>query len=1432
MDRSSEENLARLQLATQIDAGTSVCDEDNRVLAEMTISLGISDVSILQKLAWRCDYAHGNGFVTIDKADHDSFFKAIAFATHGLIGSMEPLRTSCIERKPCEACSPSTPAVHWVSKSEESNFVPIHMVEDIGRYESALRKQESALKVMAKVFSDQVHVENSSVCVKLTVNPSRLAHRALSYLPSKLAGRAGPIRLKAFIEPGHSDSLVFNLKPFSASITKPAPLPGAGPISQPPHFRTGQLLDPKQLVTVDYMIRREQRPAVFTEREDEEEVLEGLPLRVVGRADRDVSCGGGIIADKVGAGKTVMTLALISCQADFDQAEYARRVKQEAEDGTKALQATLIIVPKHIISQWASEIAKFLPGLRKSEVIALETVRDIFTASVEALSTAKIIIASDSLWRENSYREELARFAAKPSIPKPYRQRPYREWYNACVQALRGFLGQYLQPEASRNDCMDLASAINDAYHHWQEQNQAWVNGIVQPGGRKIAKGKKAPAKKTSAKLKQRVGIDPKMFFDHKPILEHFSFARIVWDEVSYENLEVGQFMSIAMSGHKWLLSGTPPRQTLDDVASLAHALGISLARTVDLRAGLPAITNVPTGTDRTETETCMSYGRLKSDRFVKDRHEQAERFLRIFSVSSEAAELQIQTYEHAIICAPTAVEKSIYLERQQVWRCAQMNLEHLDKDLLSEMLRSIDHPRGTPAPHDLSSLTLSYAASLPAFGQADNFSLATVAQDRRKALDGTLEYLVQLIDQLLWLAHRLEKLALAEPKETTKPKKQKEQDPEGDSNGGDKDVVKTFRVYLYRLARFQHQFFGGKSVHLAILKALAKDPFSVGIDLESHAGKYGVDLVDLFSNKLTAGPLDIKEDSLQKLFDARNISWKKFYRVERALVDKLDRVNLIELLEELTSLKLHSMHDQNLRLELKKHLNKIIPEQDAFRRSHAISDVDEQQAKLKPMTKPDVSAVARMRGLKCLPSMRKEDILRMIELHDKGGAGYSNYLMGTDIRALVATEPPPMLGSNVRKRGANRSETENKFKEMWNLFLNALEALTTHNDSVNRTEMFAAFTQNEELRCEKCQGDTMLKVNLLCGHIFCEDHLQEPCGKGFDGSGCQSPTEGNVVNLTELSAAPRSLTNQNIVPRRAQPDARPSKLKCIIDLIHSIPQDDKIVVFTQHEGMINTLLQAMQAEGIKARTTAMPATAKATAAMALKTANIAGTNVEDFKKGIYRVLVLKVDAAEAAGSNLTVANHVIFATPLAVSAQDKYESYMEQAKGRCARRGQERDVHFYHCAVENTIEVDMIEARTKKHIRVQPGRSLGWLVPRGTTEAELSTKNDYSPGHSESERVNSALKQTEIWKALGEVDHGVIRGFTDTSCVKDAEVRFSTLAIRTKNKGSEVTEAAKTQDDVDMEEADELPSIGKEEEIDSDENMVDFDDPLADIYD
>ncbi|KAK6222900.1 hypothetical protein LQW54_000710 [Pestalotiopsis sp. IQ-011] len=1388
----------------------------------MTISLGISDVSILQKLAWRCEYANGNGFVTIDKADHDSFFKAIAFAIHGLIGSMEPLSTSCIECKPCEACSPSTPAVHWVSKSDESNFVPIHMVEDVGRYESALRKQESALKVMAKVLPDQAHVESSSVCVKLTVNPSRLAHRALSYLPSKLSGRAGPVRLEAFIEPGHSDSLVFNLKPFSASITKPAPLPGAGPISQPPHFRTGKLLDPKQLVTVDYMIRREKSPALFIEREDEEEVLKGLPLRVVGRAMRDVSCGGGIIADKVGAGKTVMSLALISCQTEFDQAGYARRVEREAEDGTKALQATLIIVPKHIITQWASEIAMFLPGLRKS-VIALETVKDLFTIDLEALSDAKIVIASDSLWRENSYREELARFAAKPSITKPYRQRPYREWYNTSVQALRGFLGQYLQPGASQDDDLDLASAINDEYYQWQEQNHEWVNGIVQPGGRKIAKGKKAPAKKTSVKLKQRVDMDPYMFFDHKPILEHFSFARIVWDEVSYENLEVGQFMSIAMAEHKWLLSGTPPRQTLDDIASLAQALGISLARTVDLRAGLPSITNFPTETDRTETETCMSYGRLKSDRFVKDRHEQAERFLRTFSVSSEAAELQIQTHEHAIICAPTPMEKSIYLERQQVWRCAQMNVDFLDKDILHEMLRTIGHPRATAAPHDLSALTLSYAASLPTFRQDDDFSLATVAQDRRKVLDGTVKYLVQLIDQLLWLAHRLEKLAPA------KPKTEKAKDADGESGG-----VDTFRLYLYRLGRFQHQFFGGKSVHLAILKALAEDPNSLGGDLGSHVEKAGVDLASLSSNKLKAGPLGVEEDYLKKLFDARNISWKKFYRVEKDLVAKLDRVNLIELLEELTSLNLHSMDDQELRVELLKHLDEIIPEQDEFRSSHAIPDADKQQVPLRLKTKGDLSTLARMRGLKCSPSMRKEDIMYMIELHDKGGAGYSNYLMGTDIRALVAAEPPPMMGTNVRKRGANHSETENKFKELWNLFLNALLVLIVHNDSVNRTEMFAAFTQNGEFRCEKCQGDTMLKVNLLCGHVFCEDHLQEPCGDGYDGSGCQSPVDGNVVDTKDLSAAPRSLQIQNIVPQRAQSESRSSKVKCIIDLIHQIPQDDKIIVFTQHEGMIHTLDKFMRYEGIIARTTLLGLhhsrpvypTAKESAALALRTANKAGTNVEDFKKGKYRVLVLKVDAAEAAGSNLTIANHVIFATPLAVSAQDKYESYMEQAKGRCARRGQKQDVHFYHCAVEDTVEVDMIEARTKKHIRVQPGRSLGWLVPRGMTEAELSLKPDYSPRHSESERVNSILNQNEIWKALGEVDHAVIRGFTDTSYVKEAKVDFSNLAIRTKNKGSEITEAAEMQDDV------ALSSIVKEEESHSDENMDGFDDPHADIYD
>ncbi|HEY0803785.1 MAG TPA: SNF2-related protein, partial [Pseudonocardiaceae bacterium] len=87
---------------------------------------------------------------------------------------------------------------------------------------------------------------------------------------------------------------------------------------------------------------------------------------------------GGILADDMGLGKTLQTLALI-CHAQPADAPF------------------LIVAPTSVVSNWATESARFAPGLR---VVALsDTVRRRGQALSESIAGADVVVTSYTLFR-------------------------------------------------------------------------------------------------------------------------------------------------------------------------------------------------------------------------------------------------------------------------------------------------------------------------------------------------------------------------------------------------------------------------------------------------------------------------------------------------------------------------------------------------------------------------------------------------------------------------------------------------------------------------------------------------------------------------------------------------------------------------------------------------------------------------------------------------------------------------------------------------------------------------------------------------------------------------------------------------------------------------------------------------------------------------
>ena len=88
---------------------------------------------------------------------------------------------------------------------------------------------------------------------------------------------------------------------------------------------------------------------------------------------------------------------------------------------------------------------------------------------------------------------------------------------------------------------------------------------------------------------------------------------------------------------------------------------------------------------------------------------------------------------------------------------------------------------------------------------------------------------------------------------------------------------------------------------------------------------------------------------------------------------------------------------------------------------------------------------------------------------------------------------------------------------------------------------------------------------------------------------------------------------------------------------------------------------------------------------------------------------------------NLQNANHVIFVAPLHANSEYDYSASETQCLGRASRQGQKRNVKLYRFLTLNTIDVDILEARSSKKL-VDCGRGK-WKLRDG--ESLTTQEND-----------------------------------------------------------------------------------------------------------
>lgn len=1407
---------------------------------------------------------------TVPKAEYRCLFSIIAPYNTKLATKLRSTSFQ-LAYSSCDKCSLQKPAVWWLMQNNHA--VPYESPTEMKQFEKRLTERRLPFDVLVKIDPDSD--DSQRVSVRYLFYPDMLAHQASTHLPSigaalnidtnELAISQGAemqvqiavdlkYRFNAFKdciislnekikastngasanETSASEVSTSETSTGEASTGEASTIKESDTYLDPQGIELGSLqqpsgfhgqLSPLQVQSLRDWLDREYKPKPFIEIETEESIQPHLNIRLVGRAERTVNCRGGVIADDVGYGKTVVSLALMQFQEKFDSGpSIEQRMKM-----TKScihVKATLVISPPHLVAQWKSEAAKFRGIKIKPDILILNKFADLQLITAADIEASKIIIANEDLFASQNYRVQLGKYSCRGGYinPKDTGSRRAQEWYESVLVDLDRHIEKYLHASGKkqsqsaaifRDQAREIKSekekyekARSDLQAQLDEATRSrsqWKNMTQKDGqdeqneGQTEGKGKGRTSKgkpmSTDAPLDHN-----KLFYRDVPLLEYFSFARVVYDEFSYENPTAALFVSKVRARSKWVLSATPPTRDLAAVCKTASLLGIHVARPLEQRLGLPLITVGPPLSAQTSAEKVLSYGKVQSDQDVRGRQKQGETFLRHFSSTNPVdkkyfGELSIE--ENVIVTSTTSTETIFYLYAQHV-----LHNVALDSDTLSKASRlflpKIDDRKGMNG-YSASGYHLALAASCcPPNGKNSESSIVSTHQ---KLLDEAQHELKKYFDKAIWLCRRVTKA-------------------EGLSSQVH-EIVKDFYVLvdglwegedfknLYGHEAFQFIFesvFPGhstvKSVEGATCQGLR---FKRGARLVEELYKVRRSNWPEYFYTTATDVKSMKEDEIASLADdiqneagfLKNGVPKQTTKLDesRVLIEALDTslnqarserpFQVDEALRHLGSLRTSiepalnqtpvSCNDPRGKLSC--YVDRIKPKEVDYKNS-VFDDTYPQQ------TIAQLNSQRELRGMRTTTG-RKADIVEKLRRDDDGTLENEAYVEGkfVPLRKRIF----PRLDLKYSKRNATITASHDDFV----MTTDGLDVAISHAIEMMRQKKIVETLVNpNQASCRTCGSSSNLHLVYKCGHVLCEKHLRgwEWCGESgakqshasLTPSQCPCILEEGAIPFSKLRSQDRVLDHSHaglrVPSKKVQAGAGlSSKSAMIINTILCTPEDEGVILFAQYSEHYKELEIALRKCEIN------------------YTADPQKVVRDSSNKSKIKVLLLMLESSESAGTNLQYfANHVMFASPLNKDLQETYDSLMKQARGRCVRFGQKKQVKLYHFVTEFTIEVDMLELRQQKSILVKPGQAIGVFkdnkpkeeasargcsdsktlgatgcqtktcdeegdaIMEGTNENKTSRSSSSSPdlnsdAYKGMERVDSFLNSGEVWRAMNE---------------------------------------------------------------------------------
>lgn len=280
-------------------------------------------------------------------------------------------------------------------------------------------------------------------------------------------------------------------------------------------------------------------------------------------------------------------------------------------------------------------------------------------------------------------------------------------------------------------------------------------------------------------------------------------------------------------------------------------------------------------------------------------------------------------------------------------------------------------------------------------------------------------------------------------------------------------------------------------------------------------------------------------------------------------------------------------------------------------------------------------------------------------------------------------------------EKGSKAEDAKWQLREQSHLLRRLSKELVARVRSLRFFEVVRKLQRNAEeakavLEASACghkpSSDPKVEMAVLscCGHVACHACMlvaaeKQRCVKGDD---CHAAVRNtNIVKVRSLG-----------IEGELSSGRYGAKLQRLVDLINSIPKAERVLVFLQWEDLSGKVSDALTAGNILHLTLSGPVRSRANTLDKFQSSD-AGTS---------RVLLLKMNDASAAGSNLTTANHAIFLGPLFTNSLLSYRAVETQAIGRVRRYGQQRTVHIHRLLAMDTIDMTIFETR-RSELRAKP---------------------------------------------------------------------------------------------------------------------------------